>query len=58
MIRRPKADETEDDLLRLQEEFLAREEASSTNVVKKGDKRKNVAASVQKDVVQLPGAGK
>ncbi|XP_072027596.1 RNA polymerase II-associated protein 1-like [Amphiura filiformis] len=61
MIRRPKPGESEEDLLRLQEEFLAREVASSANVVKKGDKRKNVAGTaqqnrVEKDVVQLPGA--
>ena len=61
MIRRPKPGETEEDLLRMQEEFLSTEGVSAANVTKKGDKRKNVAdgqeSKVQKDVVQLPGAG-
>ena len=61
MIRRPKPGETEEDLLRMQEEFLSTEGISAANVAKKGDKRKNVAdgqgSKVQKDVVQLPGAG-
>ena len=68
MMRRPKAGDTEEDLLRMQEEFLAKEGASSAaSLTSKGDKRKNVAADadvghrqglkIEKDVVQLAGTG-
>ena len=64
MIRRPKPGETEEDLLRFQQEFLVRQESASATVVKRPDKRKTSAdggdgegkaVKVKKDVVHLPG---
>ncbi|XP_077991104.1 RNA polymerase II-associated protein 1-like [Glandiceps talaboti] len=60
MIRRPKAGETEDDLLRYQEEFLAQKAESAVKLVKKGDKRKasgdeSHVSPVKRDVVTLGG---
>lgn len=53
MIPRPKPGESEDDLLKFQQEFLAKQEKSAVSVVKKPDKRKTVP--VDKDVVNLEG---
>ena len=58
MFRRPTAGETEEDLLRYQEEFLARKAHSAVTVVKKADKRKPAAESEEaskRDVVSLGG---
>ncbi|CAH1790852.1 unnamed protein product, partial [Owenia fusiformis] len=57
-VPRPSKDDTEDDLLRYQEEFLRSKTKPSATVVKKPDKRKqDEAASEQghKDVVKLEG---
>lgn len=55
MIPRPKPGESEDDLLKFQQEFLAKQEKSAVSVVKKPDKRKTTQSSVpvDKDVVNL-----
>lgn len=57
MIPRPKPGESEDDLLKFQQEFLAKQEKSAVSVVKKPDKRKTTQSSVpvDKDVVNLEG---
>ncbi|XP_033632797.1 RNA polymerase II-associated protein 1-like isoform X2 [Asterias rubens] len=63
-MKRPKPGETEDDLLRQQEDFISRQQTASATVVKRGDKRKTTTekgrgdtkkVTVEKDVVQLPG---
>ena len=68
MNQRPRADESEEDLLRFQAEFLAKKSSPSAPV-KKADKRKapggsgsstqggleTARANVTKDVVTLPG---
>ena len=60
-MRRPNPGETEEDLLKQQEEFLARQTAAAATVVKRPDKRKTSGdgdtkqVKVEKDVVQLPG---
>ena len=41
MIRRPKKGETEEDLLKFQQEFLNSGKSSAASVVKKTDKRKS-----------------
>lgn len=57
MIPRPKPGESEDDLLKFQQEFLAKQEKSAVSVVKKPDKRKTTESSVpvDKDVVNIEG---
>lgn len=64
-LKRPKAGETQEDLLRQQEEFLAQGGKPAAIVVEKGDKRRKdvdpkaersfTFASVKKDVVKLEG---
>ncbi|XP_062617830.1 RNA polymerase II-associated protein 1-like [Saccostrea cucullata] len=57
MIPRPKPGESEDDLLRFQQEFLAKQEKSAASLVKKPDKRKTstsqTTAFCEKDVVEI-----
>ncbi|XP_022334117.2 RNA polymerase II-associated protein 1-like isoform X2 [Crassostrea virginica] len=55
MIKRPKPGESEDDLLKFQQEFLAKQEKSAASVVKKPDKRKteHSAGTIEKDVVEI-----
>ncbi|KAJ8045598.1 RNA polymerase II-associated protein 1 [Holothuria leucospilota] len=64
-LKRPTADETQEDLLRQQEEFLAKGARPAAIVIQKGDKRKADVdpkaertfkyAAVKKDVVKLEG---
>ncbi|ELU07650.1 hypothetical protein CAPTEDRAFT_227185 [Capitella teleta] len=61
MLKRPTADETEEDLLRYQEEFLSAKKASGTKVSRVGDKRNvsegnQAAVGRQRDVVSMGGA--
>ncbi|XP_061173807.1 RNA polymerase II-associated protein 1-like [Saccostrea echinata] len=55
MIPRPKPGESEDDLLRFQQEFLAKQEKSAASLVKKPDKRKTSQAAdfSEKDIVDI-----
>ena len=66
MLRRPKPGDTEEDLLRYQEEFLASQSAPAASVTRKPGKRKpqedegeqsmeTTDTQVQKDVVSLGG---
>lgn len=57
MIPRPKPGETEDDLLKFQQEFLSKKEQSAASVVRKPDKRKTIQSigCVEKDVVDIDG---
>ena len=58
MFRRPKAGETEEDLLALQEKFIASSERSSVSLAEEsaGSKRKQRTADERsRDVVQLGG---
>ncbi|XP_046551211.1 RNA polymerase II-associated protein 1-like [Haliotis rubra] len=52
MLKRPKAGESEDDLLKFQEEFLARNKSDPSASVKRADKRKP-SSEDKKDVVKL-----
>lgn len=59
MIRRPKAGDTEQDLLAFQERFLASRGSPSASIVggsKAGDKRP-IARTVDRDVVRLRTSG-
>ena len=61
MLRRPKPGDTEEDLLRYQEEFLASKSSPAATVTKKRkpqDDKKNTGTTkvqTQKDVVNLKG---
>ncbi|KAK3093836.1 hypothetical protein FSP39_020762 [Pinctada imbricata] len=59
MIPRPKPGESEEDLLRFQQEFLASQKSSSASIVKRPDKRKsdesNTDGKTDRDVVQIGG---
>ncbi|XP_067681020.1 RNA polymerase II-associated protein 1-like [Haliotis asinina] len=52
MLKRPKAGESEEDLLQFQEEFLARNKSDPSASVKRADKRKP-SGDEKKDVVKL-----
>ncbi|XP_041353389.1 RNA polymerase II-associated protein 1-like isoform X2 [Gigantopelta aegis] len=53
MIRRPKKGETEEDLLKFQQEFLSSGKDSAANVVKRTDKRKPDSSGDARDQVQM-----
>lgn len=55
MLKRPKPGESEDDLLKFQQEFLARNESDPSASVKRADKRKP-SGDEKIDVVKLDGA--
>ena len=63
MLSRPKPGETEEDLLRQQEEFLRTKASPAANVVRGADKRKNVSVAAElgsipaaeRDVVSMGG---
>ena len=58
MIKRPSAQETEDDLLKFQEEFLASTSSPAATIAQRPAKRKpeeQCTISIKKDVVTLTG---
>lgn len=58
MFSRPKPGESEDDLLKFQQEFLANQTKAAAAVVKRGDKRKSQDGSQsedKRDVVKMEG---
>lgn len=59
MLSRPKPGESEEDLLKFQQEFLASRTQSAASVVKRADKRKQSddkqSPSESRDVVQMDG---
>lgn len=58
MFSRPKPGESEDDLLKFQQEFLANQTKAAAAVVKRGDKRKSEDGSQsedKRDVVKMEG---
>lgn len=58
MFSRPKPGESEDDLLKFQQEFLANQTKAAAAVVKRGDKRKSEdghQSEDKRDVVKMEG---
>lgn len=62
MFSRPKPGETEDDLLKFQQEFLANQTKAAASIVKRGDKRKSEKhdevqneTETKRDIVQMDG---
>ena len=57
MLKRPSAQDTEEDILKLQEEFLASKASPGVSIVKKPEKRKSHegSSSEARDTVSLKG---
>ena len=55
MIPRPKAGESEEDLLKFQQEFLRDKTRSSATVVASGDQKRKQTHGSARDIVQMEG---